>query len=232
MQAAIRPTVLKYQASNISGYLGPGNILSDEFPILQSLLQLRTLTKPTTYDLVKKLKRGDISSFDELYTLYYKKIYLFARGILKSHEDAESIVQEVFIKIWEKHKELDETQRFESFIFTITYNTSISLIRKKLSEKNFLDEWYRRIENEMQVVSDVDYNDLNDRAKELIQQLPPRRRQVFLLSREEGLTYSEISRRLGISVNTVENHIAASLKFLRQHLDDSLVAGLFFLLFL
>jgi RNA polymerase sigma-70 factor (ECF subfamily) len=65
---------------------------------------------------------------------------LFARGILKSHEDAENIVQEVFIKIWEKHKELDENQSFESFVFTVSYNTSISLIRKRLKEKHLLLE--------------------------------------------------------------------------------------------
>ena len=68
--------------------------------------------------------------------------------------------------------------------------------------------------------------------KKLIDQLPPRRRQVYMMSRGEGLTYVEISKRLGISVNTVENHIATSLKFLRQHLEDTLAAGLFFLLFL
>lgn len=84
----------------------------------------------------------------------------------------------------------------------------------------------------MQVVNEADYNDLNDRAKKLIEQLPPRRRQVYVMSREEGLTYLEISKRLGISVNTVENHIAASLRFLRQHLRDTLAAGLFILLFM
>ena len=190
------------------------------------------MIKPATYDLVKRVKKGDISSFDTLYKHYYKKVYLFAKGILKSHEDAENIVQEVFIKIWKKHKELDENQSFESFIFTISYNTSISLIRKKFSEKSFLEEWFRRIQDKMQVVNEVDYNDLNDRVKKLIDQLPPRRRQVYMMSREEGLTYIEISKKLGISVNTVENHIAASLKFLRQHLEDTLAAILFFILFL
>ena len=190
------------------------------------------MIKPVTYDLVRKLKRGDISSFDTLYKHYYKKVYLFARGILKSHEDAENLVQEVFVKIWEKRKELDANLSFESFIFTISYNTSISLIRKKLSEKSFQEEWFRRIQTEMQVVNEADYNDLNDRAKKLIEQLPPRRRQVYVMSREEGLTYLEISKRLGISANTVENHIAASLRFLRQHLGDTLAAGLFFFQFL
>jgi len=190
------------------------------------------LSKPLTYDLVRSLKKGDTSSFDRLYEKYYKKVYLFARGILKSHEDAENIVQEVFIKIWEKHKELDENRSFESFVFTISYNTSISLIRKKLREKHFLEEWYRRLVNEKPVVNEADYNNLQERTKKLINQLPERRRQVYRMCREEGLTYAEISKKLGISVNTVENHMAASLKFLHQHLEDSLAFGLFFLLFL
>ena len=190
------------------------------------------MRRPPTYDLVKSLKKGDITSFDQLYQVYYKKVYLFARGILKSHEEAENIVQEVFIKIWEKHKELDENQSFESFVFTVSYNTSISLIRKKLREKHFLEEWYKRLENEKPVVNEADYNDLHERTKKLIDQLPQRRRQVYRMSREKGLTYAEISKKLGISVNTVENHMAASLKFLRQHLEDNLAFGLFFMLFL
>ena len=178
------------------------------------------LIKPATYDLVRKLKRGDISSFDSLFRQYYKRVYLFVKGILKSHEDAENVVQEVFVKIWEKRNELDENQSFESFVFTISYNTSISLIRKKLSEKRFLEEWFKRMKDKMEVVDETDFNDLSNRVIMCIDQLPPRRRQVYLMSREEGLTYAEISKRLGISVNTVENHISASLRFLRQHLGD------------
>jgi len=190
------------------------------------------LIKPPTYDLVRSLKKGDINSFDRLYHLYYKKIYLFAKGILKSPEDAENIVQEVFIKIWEKHKELDEKLSFESFVFTVTYNTSISFIRRKLREQSFLKEWYKRLENERSAVNEADYNDLQERIKNLISQLPKRRREVYMMSREEGLTYTEIAKRLDISINTVENHMAASLKFLRKHLDYNLRIVLFFILFL
>ncbi|MBN1950963.1 MAG: sigma-70 family RNA polymerase sigma factor, partial [Bacteroidales bacterium] len=138
----------------------------------------------------------------------------------------------VFIKIWEKHQDLDENQSFESFLFTVTYNAAISLLRKKLSEKNFLEEWYRRQQKEKQTSDKSDHQDLINSTLQLIERLPERRRQVFLMSREEGLTYSEISRKLGISVNTVENHIAASLKFLRRHFEDALVMTLFFNIFL
>lgn len=185
-----------------------------------------------TYDLVKSLKNGDISAFDRLFQQYYKKVYLFARGILKSHEDAENIVQEVFIKIWEKHKELDENKSFESFIFTITYNASISLIRKRLCKKSFFEKWYKRTCYEMEVVIESDYSDLNERVERLVDRLSPRRGQIYKMSREEGLTYKDISIKLGISVNTVENHMAASLKFLRQHLGHTLAVGLFFNFFL
>lgn len=188
--------------------------------------------KPLTYDLVRYLKRGDIESFDILYQKYHKKVYCFARGILKSHEEAENIVQEVFIKIWEKQKELDENQSFESFVFTITYHASISLIRKKLSETNFLVEWYKRMERESQVNDETDYQDFKANVNLLINKLSERRRQVYKMSREEGLTYAEISKKLGISVNTVENHMVASLKFLRQHLEDTMAVWLFFMIFL
>ena len=190
------------------------------------------MIKTETYNLVKALRKGDIASFDRLFDLYHKKVYLFARGILKSHEDAEYIVQEVFIKIWEKRNKLDEQLSFESYIFTISYNTSISLVRKKLKERSFINAWQKRMENETLVVNEVYYKDLSDRVEKLIEKLPPRRKQVFLMSREDGITYKEISERLGISVNTVENHVAASLKFLRDHLEETLAVALFFALFL
>jgi RNA polymerase sigma-70 factor (ECF subfamily) len=182
--------------------------------------------------MVLLLKRGDISSFDKLYLKFHKKIYLFARGILKSHEDAESVVQDVFIKVWEKRMDLDEYQSFESFLFTVSYNAAISLIRKKLSEKRFLEEYARRLEKEKQVANEAEYFDLRQRTQQLIDQLPQRRRQVYLMSREEGLSYAEIASRLEISVNTVENHMTAALKFLRNNLGESLTVVFFCIFFL
>ena len=145
---------------------------------------------------------------------------MFAKKIVKSHEDAENIVQEVFIRIWEKHSELNENLSIDPFIFTITYRISISQIRKKASEKSFLDKWYRKTRNEIQSVNDAEHREIYELTNKLIEQIPERCRQVFIMSRDKGLTYKEISNELGISVSTVEKRMITALKFLRQHQQD------------
>ena len=99
------------------------------------------MPKPPTYDFVRLLKKGDISSFDKLYQKFYKKIYLFTRGILKSHDDAESVVQDVFIKIWERRKSLDENQSFESFIFTVFFGGNDESFAPRKDCKIYFDDF-------------------------------------------------------------------------------------------
>jgi RNA polymerase sigma-70 factor, ECF subfamily len=184
-----------------------------------------------TRELLVRLKIGDATAFDQIYHRYSHKLYSFVFRILKDEADVEDIVQEVFIKIWEFREKLDDSRMLNSLIFTIAYNSSISLIRKKISNSRYIE--YLKNNSVIQVPDnspgEIEITELNHHVEKLIQNLPDRQKRVYLSHREMGLTYPEIAKEMGISKNTVENHMVKTLKYLRKNLKDFLVITRFFL---
>lgn len=182
-------------------------------------------------ELVTRLKKGDMIAFDLLYEQYSHKLYIFICKLLKNETEAEEIVQEVFVRLWESREKLDNSKLLNSFIFTVAYNHSIDLIRKRINTKKYLEHLKQNplIDSAPSAISQVEYNELNKQVEKLIAQLPERQKQIYRLHREEGLSHSEIATQLGISKNTVENHMAKALKYLRDHLDSSFSINLLFI---
>jgi RNA polymerase sigma-70 factor, ECF subfamily len=173
-------------------------------------------------------------AFDAIYERYCKRMYGFVIRYIKQEEDAEEIVQEVFLKIWESRKKIDTYSSFDSFIFTIAYNTTISLLRKRVNEKKYLEHLQLRqqITNADEIIDEIHFKQIKEQLKSTLNQLTPRQREIFLLSREEGFTHEEIAKRLNISTNTVKNHLVTTLAFLRSKIGKSMITGmLFFYLF-
>jgi len=187
-----------------------------------------------TNDTIEKLRNGDMVAFDIIYRFYSPKLFGFILKIIKVESDAEEIMQEVFMKIWEMRGEIETYTSFDSFLYTITYNKSITLIRKKISERKYVDFLKSLPElSEPAVIEGLQFSELKDQINSLIQELPPRQKEVFLLSREKELTYKEIASQLNISQNTVENHMVKALRYLRNSIMDiSLLHTLFVFLFL
>jgi len=185
-------------------------------------------------ETIEKLRNGDMMAFDIIYRKYSPKLFGFILNILKTESDAEEIMQEVFLKIWEMHEDIKSYASFNSFLYTITYNKSINLIRKKITDRKYIDFLKTRPElTYPSVIDDMQFEELNAEIKSLIEKLPPRQKEVFLLSRENELSYKEIADKLNISKNTIENHMVRALKFLKTNLKDlSLMHSLFIFLFL
>ena len=183
-----------------------------------------------TYELLSRLKNGDMLAFDRVYELYSHKLFSFVFKILKNEAEADDIVQEVFVKIWESRHKLEDYKLLNSYIFTIAYNNSIDLIRKRISNIKYLEHLKNSavIDFTPTFISQIEFNELNIKAEELVANLPERQKQVYLLHREEGLTYHEIAEQLGISKNTVENHMVKALKYLRRNMDNSLLINMLF----
>jgi RNA polymerase sigma-70 factor (ECF subfamily) len=179
-------------------------------------------------ELVKLLKKGDMAAFDAIYTMYCHKLHGFVMRYLKQQEDAEGIVQEVFIKIWEARSKIDIYQSFESFLFTIAYNTTISLLRKRVSESKSREylKTVQQIDSADNVIDELQYQELNDQVRSVLEQITPRQKEIYLLSREEGLKHKEIAQQLNISENTVKNHLVTTLKFLRSKIDNNLTVNI------
>jgi RNA polymerase sigma-70 factor, ECF subfamily len=180
--------------------------------------------------VIEGMKNGDMASFDIIYRTYSKRLFGFVLQIIKNDSDAEEIVQEVFIRIWESRRQIDSFSLFDSYLFTIAYNKTISLIRKRLSEKKYIDyvKSLQNISETPEPYDESEFNKLSEHVNSLVDQLPPRQKQVFKLHRQEGLAYQEIAEKMNISKNTVENHMAKALKFLRQRINMEHLAGLFF----
>ena len=182
-------------------------------------------------ELIKFLKKGDITAFDAIYNKYCHKLHEFVLRYLKQEEDAEGVVQEVFIKIWEARNKIDIYASFESFLFTIAYNTTISLLRKRVSEtksREYLKS-LQQIYNADIVIDELHFKELNSKVQYLLKKLTPRQKEIYLLSREEGLTHKKIAQKLNISENTVKNHLVTSLKYLKSHIDSRLTVNILFL---
>lgn len=169
-------------------------------------------------------------AFDRVYELYSHKLFSFVFKILKNEAEADDIVQEVFVKIWESRHKLEDYKLLNSYIFTIAYNNSIDLIRKRINNTKYLEHLknFAVVNITPTVISHIEFNELNTQAEKLIANLPERQKQVYLLHREEGLTYPEIAEQLGISKNTVENHMVKALKYLRHNIDHAMLANMLF----
>ncbi len=168
--------------------------------------------------LVQSLAKGNLLAFNSLYKEYSNRLYRFALGYLKSEEEAEELVQEVFMIIWEKRNELREELSFKSFLFTIAFN----IIRKHFRTKAYLMKYLKsgvNSELDFQTSRNITYNSLQKYITDLIDQLPDRRKEIFVKSRVDGYSIKEISEELSISHKTVENQITTALKFIRTNLN-------------
>jgi len=189
----------------------------------------------TNTELILLLKEGNMVAFDAIYEKYCRRLFGFVIRYVKLETDAEEIVQDVFVKIWENREKINTYSSFESYLFTISYNSAISLLRKRIHEKKYLEHLNSlRHENVASELTDeIYFNELNNKIQSLLAKLTPRQKEIFLLSREEGLTHDEIARKLGISANTVKNHLVTVLNFLKSNIDNGLVVNaLFVYLFL
>lgn len=181
-------------------------------------------------ELLLLIQKDNKIAFYNLYERYCRRLHGFVLRYIKQEEDAEEIVQEVFVKIWESRNKIDAYSSFESFLFTIAYNTTISLLRKRTNEKKYLEhiKSLQQFSNSPNLIDEVYFNELNDRVQSLLNELTLRQKEIFQLSREEGLTHDEIAKKLDISVNTVKKHIANTLAFLKQQIDSSMTINLLF----
>jgi len=182
--------------------------------------------------LVKSLSKGNLLAFNTLFREYSGRLYRFAYGYLKSEAESEELVQEVFTKIWEKRAELKKELSFKSYLFTIAFN----IIRKHFRTRKYISEYFKsRIwdDLDMETSQKITYNSLYQYITELVNQLPERRKEVFIKSRFEGLSIKEIAEELKISHKTVENQLTDALKFLRANFNrENIFLVTFIMLFL
>jgi RNA polymerase sigma-70 factor (ECF subfamily) len=147
------------------------------------------------------------------------RLYRFAYGYLRSEELSEELVQEVFTRIWENRKSLKYDYSFKSYLFTIAFN----IIKKHFRREACISEYFnKRIAEDfdLETTKKITYDSLYQYVSTLVDQLPERRKEIFIKSRFEGLSIKEIAVELKISHKTVENQLTDALKFIRKNLKS------------
>lgn len=169
-----------------------------------------------TLDKIKH--NSDKAAFADLYNRYWAKVYNFTKLYVISTYDAEEIVQEVFVRIWEGRALIDTEQNFEGYLFIIIRNLIFNHSRKKLNEEFYKMTVLEAVEESYNIEEELDAANLKVYIDSLVSLLSPRQQEVFRLSRDQHLSHKEIASRLNISEKTVECHISDSLKFLKKNL--------------
>lgn len=168
-------------------------------------------------ELISLLITGDESTFRIIYEKYAEKVYSFALLFLKDTGWSEDVVQEVFVKLWNSKERLDPDKDLWNFLYVITKRISLNKLRDIKYYTSSFDQLWTNISRS----SDCSYTKLNvkelaEQLDVIIDQLPVRQREVFKLSRFEGLTHQQIAEELQISQNTVKNHMIQALKAIRR----------------
>ncbi|WP_239985787.1 MULTISPECIES: RNA polymerase sigma-70 factor [Arenibacter] len=172
------------------------------------------------------LEKGEKCAFETLFRLYYSKLVQIAKGYLIYHQEAESIVQNVFLKIWENKGTLKEVTNINSYLYTMTKNSCLDQLRHEKVKRNFLDQRFRiKSEIQYQFIQDdaaslLLENELESKIIQSIELLPEKCKNIFKKSRFEGLKHGEIASQMGISHKTVDNHIANALRHMKLHLRE------------
>lgn len=183
---------------------------------------------------IRELAKSNESSLEVLFNYYYPRLYYFSKSFLKIETGIDDILQEVFLKIWQNRKKITVVSTFNAYIFTITRNLLLNELRSRLNNQKIKDKIQElSVAKEYTFFEQTEYNDLREKIEDIIDELPVRQKEVFILSRKEGLSHKEIAEKLEISTKTVEYHITQSVSFLRKRLKDfELIALLYFYLFL
>ncbi len=183
-------------------------------------------------ELTPFLREGSKDAFHILYNRYGAKIHRFALGYLKSEQDAEELVQDVFLKLWTKRDSLNISGNIRAYLYKVAVNSIYDFIRRKNLELAFQEFGNGHTDENNGTWDEVVYNDLAAQLNQLMAQMPEQRRKVFRMSKEKGLSNDEIAESLGLSKRTVENQIYRATAFLKDKLkQNSVLSLLFFYLF-
>ena len=170
--------------------------------------------------LLTQVKEGSEKSFQLLFDSYSPPIYAYCLSLVKNKYYAEEIVQDVFIKVWVKRETLNPELSFKSYLFTITKNASFNFLKKAAKDIKLREEvFYLSQKSYAQKVGHIQETDIEKVKQQLIDLLPPKRKQIFEMSRNENKSYLDISEELGISMNTVKSQMNKALKTIRSYLS-------------
>jgi RNA polymerase sigma-70 factor (ECF subfamily) len=177
----------------------------------------------TEIRLIQGLKAGSHKAFDGIYEMYAKRLYAYGLQFTKSSEDAEEIVQDVFVKLWTNREKIKQEDTLRSLLFIMTKRHLINAFHSKINEPVYED--FVDYKNELSVSDTgqhLEYEEFVQKLENAIQQLPATQQKVVNLSKIDQLSNKEIAEKLSLSEQTVKNQLSIALKELRKALGCSI----------
>lgn len=168
--------------------------------------------------LIIALKNGDEEAFTSLYHRYCNKVYKFCSLYFTNNSSAEEVVQEVFIKLWDIRSYVNENENLEGLLFIITRNLVFDNNRKNFNESFYQISILAAYDKAYDIEEELHAKDLKVYIDRLVNELTPRQKEIFCMSRYEHLSYKEIAEKLNITPKTVERHINDALKYLKKNI--------------
>lgn len=180
----------------------------------------RAMKTQNEKDLIDQLKRGNESAFETIFNTYYASLCFFAGQFLNDDEIAEEIVQDLFVTIWSKRNEIRVDSSLKNYLFRSVKNYCLNQIQHFRIREKYAAKVKEDVQHEIQESDYFLEVGLIKKIDESIESLPGKRKQIFKLSREEGLKYKEIAEKLNLSIKTVEAQMGLALKQLREDLKE------------
>lgn len=170
--------------------------------------------------LLRGIISGDVASFELLFKRYYPRLHKFVNGMLKDYNAAEDVAQDIFMKLWQNRHFLDTRKSVKNYLFVLARNEILDILKSKYNTSVKLHPNLTDDDKTAVAYKDVsDYVGVGAIIRNEIGKLPPKRREVFILSRYMHLSNAEIAEKCNLSVRTVEKHIELALKDLQKGLN-------------
>ena len=172
-------------------------------------------------DLIFRLKQGDQTAFELLFHFYYPGLVVYATQFTTDRMEAEEIVQDFFVRLWQRHQQLIPTDSLKSYLFLSVKNGCLNYLKHKKVEEKYIRQMAELSNQHLAYDPDLYIaSELQEKVKNAIDLLPEKCREIFIMSRIQGLKNDEIATNLNISKRTVETQISKALKVLRLELKD------------
>ncbi len=174
--------------------------------------------------LLHRLQLGDNVAYTEIYNRYWQKLFVVAAHKLKNLADAEEVVQDIFLEIWNRRETLIITSKLSSYLAAAVTYKVINMFAKRNVQLKYTEYAVENLPTaDFSTINWLGFEELKDQLLKHVANLPEKCQLVFKLSREEGLSHKEIAEKLGISQKTVESHLAKATQLLKMNLTSNLV---------
>ncbi len=174
----------------------------------------------TLTPLIQRLRTGDEKAFRQIYDLYAGRLQAFAIRIVKSPVLAEDLIQDIFVNLWELRESLDPEKNFQSFLFTITRNHALNLLKRSSANTLVLNEIFIYAAKSSNTTEDlIEFDETSRILHQALDQLPPQQKRVFELCKLNGLSYEQAAAELNISPGTINAHMVKSIRFIKTYLS-------------